>query len=224
MIRLATVAALAFVQPVAAQSIIGTARAGDGDSFTVGDQKVRLYGIDAPEYRQTCQVGYSNWACGADAAAALRKIIDNRSVRCISRDRDVYGRVVASCFVDGQDVAAQIVRQGFAIVLENGQNDYAAIEARAKALKVGIWGSKFDIPLEWRRTHPRQPDAVELTNSGRWTSPVRPQAQGSGYLYRSCAQARAAGAAPMYRGKPGYNPNLDGDGDGIACEPYRGRR
>jgi hypothetical protein len=38
--------------------------------------------------------------------------------------------------------------------------------------------------------------------------------------FHSCREARAAGAAPMYRGQPGYNPALDGDGDGIACEPY----
>jgi hypothetical protein len=41
--------------------------------------------------------------------------------------------------------------------------------------------------------------------------------------YRSCAAARAAGAAPLYRGDPGYSPNLDRDNDGIACEPYRRR-
>ena len=41
--------------------------------------------------------------------------------------------------------------------------------------------------------------------------------------YSSCAEARAAGAAPMRRGDPGYSPRLDRDGDGIACEPYRGR-
>lgn len=46
----------------------------------------------------------------------------------------------------------------------------------------------------------------------------------SGAMYRSCAAARAAGAAPMRRGQPGYNPDLDGDRDGIACEPYRARR
>lgn len=46
---------------------------------------------------------------------------------------------------------------------------------------------------------------------------------GGGGVFRSCAQARAAGAAPMRRGEPGYNPSLDGDGDGVACEPYRGR-
>ncbi|MGH6909799.1 MAG: thermonuclease family protein [Phenylobacterium sp.] len=44
-----------------------------------------------------------------------------------------------------------------------------------------------------------------------------------GGAFRSCAAARAAGAAPMRLGEPGYNPNLDGDHDGIACEPYRGR-
>jgi hypothetical protein len=36
--------------------------------------------------------------------------------------------------------------------------------------------------------------------------------------FASCADARAAGAAPIRAGKPGYSPNLDGDGDGIACD------
>ena len=39
--------------------------------------------------------------------------------------------------------------------------------------------------------------------------------------YSSCAVARAAGAAPIRRGSPGYRSKLDADGDGIACEPYR---
>lgn len=41
--------------------------------------------------------------------------------------------------------------------------------------------------------------------------------------YRSCAAARAAGAAPMRRGEPGYRPGLDRDNDGVACEPSRRR-
>ncbi|WP_019203649.1 DUF1524 domain-containing protein [Tsukamurella sp. 1534] len=36
--------------------------------------------------------------------------------------------------------------------------------------------------------------------------------------YANCAQARAAGAAPLYRGQPGYSAKLDRDGDGVACE------
>ena len=49
-------------------------------------------------------------------------------------------------------------------------------------------------------------------------------AQASGaWSYRNCRAARAAGAAPIYVGQPGYGGHLDADGDGIACEPYRGR-
>ncbi|WOK35832.1 excalibur calcium-binding domain-containing protein [Sphingomonas sp. C3-2] len=37
--------------------------------------------------------------------------------------------------------------------------------------------------------------------------------------YPYCDFARAAGAAPIHRGMPGYRSQLDADGDGIACEP-----
>jgi hypothetical protein len=36
--------------------------------------------------------------------------------------------------------------------------------------------------------------------------------------YKNCAQAWAAGVAPLHKGDPGYRPGLDRDGDGIACE------
>lgn len=43
-------------------------------------------------------------------------------------------------------------------------------------------------------------------------------APSSGGAYRNCADARAAGAAPVRRGDPGYAPHLDRDNDGIGCE------
>ena len=50
------------------------------------------------------------------------------------------------------------------------------------------------------------------------TAPAPPPADPGGVYYTNCAAARAAGAAPLYRGQPGYRPGLDRDGDGIACE------
>ncbi|MGW6819924.1 excalibur calcium-binding domain-containing protein [Streptomyces sp. NPDC055005] len=41
---------------------------------------------------------------------------------------------------------------------------------------------------------------------------------GGDVSYRNCAAVRAAGAAPIRRGDPGYGRHLDRDGDGIACE------
>lgn len=43
----------------------------------------------------------------------------------------------------------------------------------------------------------------------------------SSVYYPNCAAARAAGAAPITIGRPGYRPELDSDNDGVACEPYR---
>jgi hypothetical protein len=40
----------------------------------------------------------------------------------------------------------------------------------------------------------------------------------SGGAFANCAAARAAGAAPVYRGDPGYGSHLDRDNDGIGCE------
>ena len=41
--------------------------------------------------------------------------------------------------------------------------------------------------------------------------------------YSGCNEVRAAGKAPLYAGQPGYRSDMDGDGDGIACEPHRAR-
>ena len=50
----------------------------------------------------------------------------------------------------------------------------------------------------------------------------RKNAPPAGAYYSGCNDARAAGVAPIYAGEPGYRPEMDGDGDGVACERYRG--
>jgi Excalibur calcium-binding domain len=55
-------------------------------------------------------------------------------------------------------------------------------------------------------------------------SPLRPiPAPQRMESFSNCGAARAAGRAPLHRGEPGYSPQLDRDGDGIACEPWRRR-
>jgi len=50
---------------------------------------------------------------------------------------------------------------------------------------------------------------------------MRARAPQDGDYWRGCDDARAAGTAPIYRGEPGYREGMDGDSDGVACEPYR---
>lgn len=49
-------------------------------------------------------------------------------------------------------------------------------------------------------------------------APVAPAAPPAAVYYKNCTEARAAGAAPIYEGTPGYGRHLDRDGDGIGCD------
>ena len=49
---------------------------------------------------------------------------------------------------------------------------------------------------------------------------MRERAPAAGDAWHGCNDARAAGTAPIYRGEPGYRAQMDGDNDGVACEPY----
>jgi len=51
--------------------------------------------------------------------------------------------------------------------------------------------------------------------------PVQQAPAQSSVYYKNCDAVRAAGAAPLHRGEPGYRPGLDSDGDGVACEPKK---
>lgn len=218
-----TAALLAICSPAMAQNIVGVAQVADGDTLTVGQTRIRLFGVDAPEAQQTCKIKYSNWTCGAAATSALRSMVDGHQVTCEPMDTDVYGRTVARCRADGKDLGAELIRIGYAVVYGGGSDLYGGLEAQSKAYRAGVWASEFEMPAAYREAHSPELQA-DLRTAIR---PTRRQAvprASTGPMFWNCAQARAAGAAPMYRGQAGYNPNLDGDNDGIACEPYRGRR
>lgn len=67
---------------------------------------------------------------------------------------------------------------------------------------------------------PSRAPALDLQNDAPLLSPTPRGGSRPRGAFRNCD---AAGAAPVHRGDPGYGPHLDRDGDGIGCEPYRGR-
>ena len=62
--------------------------------------------------------------------------------------------------------------------------------------------------------------ASTLAAAPRAAQPAPPpvHAPPASVYYANCTAVRAAGAAPIHRGDPGYAPKLDRDGDGIGCE------
>lgn len=96
--------------------------------------------------------------------------------------------------------------------VEYGGSVYLEAQRQAQAARRGVWQGSFQAPWEYRRNPANPPTA----GTPRPSSPPTPAP--SGAYYRNCAEARAAGAAPIYRGQPGYRKGLDRDGDGVACE------
>ncbi|GMA17012.1 excalibur calcium-binding domain-containing protein [Deinococcus metallilatus] len=81
-------------------------------------------------------------------------------------------------------------------------------------------GGKFTITTERGTPVPANPPATR-TAPAATPAPVRPAnipPTPAAPYYRNCTEARAAGAAPLHRGQPGYRPEMDRDGDGVACE------
>ncbi len=131
------------------ESLSGRAFVLDGDSLELNGRRLRLEGIDAPEGRQTCQHDGKAWPCGRQATAALRRLVAGRQVKCRELGRDRYDRLLAECHVGETDIAAEMVRQGWALSYRAGK--YIEEEEQAKRAKAGIWSGKFLPPREWRR-------------------------------------------------------------------------
>ena len=79
-------------------------RVHDGDTFYIGDQKIRLRGIDTPELGEPRALA---------ATRRLSQLLAEGPVRVVPRAEDVYGRIVADVYVRGHDVAAILRREGF---------------------------------------------------------------------------------------------------------------
>ena len=124
----------------------------DADSLRAGDLRLRLHGIDAPELKQHClNEAKRSYNCGQMARDFLRSFIEiGAQIECQHLDTDRYRRLIVRCFHHGQDIAAQLVRAGWALAYRRYAKEYIAAEKQAAAAKHGIWQGSFTRPEIWR--------------------------------------------------------------------------
>ncbi|SFP58065.1 Endonuclease YncB, thermonuclease family [Mesorhizobium sp. NFR06] len=127
----------------------GTAIVNDGDSMTLAAERIRMRGIDAPEYQQTCQKAGADYPCGKLARQSLVRLIAGRPVSCSGWQRDRYGRLLGDCRAGDTDLNRAQVQAGWAVAF----GDFETEEAAARAAKAGIWAGIFAVPQDWRDSH-----------------------------------------------------------------------
>ncbi|QQQ76758.1 excalibur calcium-binding domain-containing protein [Saccharothrix sp. 6-C] len=131
------------------------------------------------------------------------------------KDLRVVGATVL--LPDGVDLAVHAVSSGMARAGQGASAALLSAQDAAKAAGLGLWGA----PCAGADTvapppPPPPPPAPAPTYEPPPPAP-RPEQPASAY-YANCDAVRAAGAAPLYAGQPGYRAALDRDKDGVACE------
>lgn len=129
--------------------LVGPARATDGDSLRMGDKRIRLFGIDAPELAQTCMMEGEPWKCGRASRTALARLTRGRVLTCEVRDMD-RKRFVSVCRIGGQDINARMVRNGWAVAYRRYSLDYLPDEWAARTAGLALWRSRFEHPHDYR--------------------------------------------------------------------------
>jgi endonuclease YncB( thermonuclease family) len=119
----------------------------DGDTIKLAGTAYRLWGIDAPESKQTCSDG---WPAGRAATTYMRELLNGHSVKCETRGRDKYGRTIGLCHADGVDIQAAMVSAGMAWAFTRYSHDYVVLEGEAQAAGLGIHAHQCQPAWEWR--------------------------------------------------------------------------
>lgn len=92
--------------------------------------------------------------CGLTAAYQLRKMLNlgKASLKCQRLDGEQSeSAAVASCAVGEQDVSLAMLQSGHAVLKPDAPPNYVAAQAQAQEAGLGIWGSTFVPPAEWRQ-------------------------------------------------------------------------
>ncbi len=103
---------------------------------------IRIEGIKAREADGLCTTADgTNWPCGAQARAALTRFIRARAVTCTLPPGGETAEFAARCSVTGQDLAAWLVRQGWALPQQDAEPALAEAMEAAKTDGLGLWRS-----------------------------------------------------------------------------------
>jgi micrococcal nuclease len=207
----------------------------DGDTFDVEingkTETIRMLLVDTPE---TVHPNKPVQPFGKEASTFTTQLLNGKSVKLEAdkEDKDQYGRLLRYVYIDGKSVQELLLEKGFARVSIYQPNTkyvakYQQIETGAKNKKIAIWSianyvqaSGFVTPTSKPVSKPVQKPTPKSTPKPepKPKQETQPEPETNYVYYANCSEAKSAGAAPLYKGDPGYRSKLDRDKDGVACE------
>lgn len=132
-----------------ADDIVGYAIVQEDASLRVKGRTIRLFSIYIPPTDRTCLFFLRPTFCASRAALALEIKIQG-FVRCQAMSMNEDGSLNAICWVnyspfrEGEDLAAYLLNQGWAVALPDAPFEYHVLERIARHRGLGVWGLPAD--------------------------------------------------------------------------------
>ena len=105
----------------------------------------------------------ASYACGQEATASLTLLIGGRALTCrFEPTRDIYQRLLGTCFVGELDVNGCLVANGHAVAHTQSSRRYVPQEESAMQQRLGIHAGQFIQSSRWRQEGTRSPTVVSV--------------------------------------------------------------
>lgn len=130
---------------VDARTVSGLARVDDFGRLLVAGETIELSGIDLPLHDRACRRTTRPVRCGPRAVMILDGLVRG-FVHCTITARRAGGRLEGRCTIAGRrlfderiDLAAELLRQGWAFARDDAPGLYRALERMARSRGLGVW-------------------------------------------------------------------------------------
>lgn len=196
----------------------------DGDTIKImyegKETNVRYLLIDTPE---TNHPRLGKQPFGEEAKRRNQELMNSGKLEIeldIGQKYDKYGRLLAYIYIDGESVQEKLLSEGLARVAyvyppnTRHLDEYEKVQNEAKKKGVGIW-SLEDYATDRGFDSDTYPVKSESSSKPDMKKPsTQPIEQ-----FANCTELRKVYPTGVKKGHPAYSERMDGDKDGVACEP-----
>lgn len=163
--------------PMDYPAINGVSRVVSGDTLTINNRIIKLFGVASPEIGQTCADSSGRgYRCGQQSVSWLSSWLADYELSCHILNENEQGILTAVCLLGDYDIGAAIINSGWAVADIRQTKIYLPYQQQAAANKRGLWQGKFYMPWDWQRIQNRKANikVVKPKKSGRrkvWSNP-----------------------------------------------------
>ncbi len=157
--------------PLQYPAISSVSRVVSGDTLTLGNQIVKLYGVAAPDISQTCADSSGRgYRCGQQSVSWLSGWLADNTIKCHILAKDDRGVLTGVCMLGPYDIGAALINSGWAVADIRQTQIYLPYQNQALSNRRGLWQGEFYMPWDWQKIQNRKANVKVIKNKEASTS------------------------------------------------------